>query len=386
MFFKSLFIILCTIFTVHAVEELPSLYKISAPEDFKSGEKVFSEVIKIVKEGYYDSKGISDDDIYYAAIKGILRQISPPESPTQAKIWSSSQKKKVYGNLQSKKVFAGINSVYDKEEGSLTVKSLIKGSSAEGVLQEKDRIMRIDGKSLKNLSSDQLKSLLSGEDGKLVKLKVVRDIEVLDLEIKLKEVRVFNCVAAELDGVGYLRVKTFSESISKEMKEHLIKFKEAKISKLIIDLRDNTGGYFTEGVRSAELFLRKGKSIVSVLRSGSTRSDYFSRNLRPYSFTIAVLTNGRTASSSEVLAAALRANGMAVIVGSNSYGKAIIEKPFSLSNGFSVKFSVGAMYTSDGQTWHEDGLSPDIKSSTKRALKYEDDIAVQKALKYLKSK
>ncbi|MCM8542260.1 MAG: S41 family peptidase, partial [Lentisphaeraceae bacterium] len=103
-------------------------------------------------------------------------------------------------------------------------------------------------------------------------------------------------------------------------------------------------------------------------------------------FDIVILTNGRTASSSEVLAAALRANNKAVIIGINSYGKAIIEKPFSLSNGYLVKFSVGAMYTYDGQTWHEDGLSPDIKSDTKFSTKLADDPAVIKALNYFKNR
>lgn len=386
MILKFFFITLCTIFSLHAVEDLPSLYKISAPSEFKSGEKAFSEVLKIVKEGFYDSKGLSDDDLYYAAIKGILRRISPPESPTQGKIWSAADKKKVYGNLQEKKVFSGINSVYDKEEGSLTVKSLVEGSPAIGVLEKKDRIMRIDGKSLKNLSQDELKKFLSGEEGKVVKLKVIRDIEILDVEIKLKEVFIKNCVTAVLEKTGYIRVKSFSENISQEMKTHLNEFKAKKLSRVIIDLRGNTGGYFTEGVRASELFLKKGASIVSVLRSGTKRSDYYSRNLRPYLFDLVVLTNGRTASSSEVLAAALRANNKAVLIGSNSYGKAIIEKPFSLSNGYSVKFSVGAMYTNDGQTWHEDGLSPDIKSETKFGLKISEDLAVKKALNYFKNK
>jgi len=381
---KSLLIILCTIFSLHAVEDLPSLYKISAPDGFKSGEKAFSEVIKIVKDGFYDSKGLKEDDLYYAAIKGILRRISPPESPNQGKLWSEQEKAKVYNNLKSKRVFAGINCVHDKIEGSLTVKSIMDESPAIGKLKKNDRIMRIDGKSLKNISSSELSALMRGEEGKVVKFKVVRDIEVLDIEIKLKQIKISYCVSKILGDVAYLRVKSFSENISKEMKEHLAKYKEKKIEKLIIDLRENTGGYFTEGVRSAELFLKKGASIVSVLRAGSMRTNYYSRNLKPQDFKIAVLINGRTASSSEILASALKSNDKAVLIGENSYGKAIIEKPFKLSNGYSVKFSVGAMYNAKGESWHEDGLSPDIKSSTKFSDKLENDIAVGKALKYLK--
>ncbi len=384
MKFKSFLIILCTIFSLHAVEDLPSLYKISAPKDFNSGEKVFSEVVKIVKDGFYDSDNLTENDLYYAAIRGILRKISPPESPNQGKLWSESEKAKVYNNLKSKRVFAGINCVHDKVEGSLTVKSLLSDSPAQGKLQKNDRIMRIDGKSLRNLTSAELSALMKGEEGKIVKFKVVRDIEVLDVEIKLKTLKVKYCIAEVLEDTAYLRVKSFSDSISKEMKEHLEVFKTKKIKNLIIDLRDNTGGYFSEGVKASELFLRKGASIVSVLRAGSMRSNYYSRNLRPYIFKIAVLANGRTASSSEVLASALKSNNKAVVIGSNTYGKAIIEKPFKLSNGYSVKFSVGAMYNSKGESWHEDGISPDIKSSTKFSDKLEDDIAVGKALKYLK--
>ena len=384
MKFVSFTIILCTIFSLHAVEELPSLYKISAPSGFKAGEKAFSEVVDIVKKDFYDSKGLNENDLYYAAIKGILRRLSPPESPNQGKLWSEEEKAKVYNNLKSKRVFAGINCVHDKVEGSLTVKSILSESPALGKLKVGDRIMRIDGKSLKNISSTELSALMKGEEGKLVKFKVVRDIEVLDIEITLKQIKVSYCVSKIIDDTAYLRLKSFSDNLSREMKEHLTGYKEKGISKLIIDLRDNTGGYFTEGVRSAELFLKKGASIVSVLRSGSKRSNYYSRNLKPFSFDIAILVNGRTASSSEILASALKSNNKAVLIGVNTYGKAIIEKPFKLSNGYSVKFSVGAMYNAKGESWHEDGLIPDIKSTSKFTVKIEDDISVGKALKYLK--
>lgn len=383
---KSFLIILCTIFSLHAVEELPSLYKISAPEGFKSGEKVFSEVIKIVKQDFYDSKNLTENDLYYAAIRGILRRISPPESPNQGKLWSEEEKAKVYNDLKEKRVFAGINCVYDKTEGSLTVKSMLSESPAVGKLMTNDRIMRIDGKELKNLSSAELSGLMNGEEGKVLKFKVVRDIDVLDIEIKLKEIKVRYCESKIFDKTAYLRVKSFSQNISQEMKEHLEEYKQKNISRLIIDLRDNTGGYFTEGVKAAELFLKKGSPVVSVLRSGSTRSNYYSGNESPFDFEIAVLINARTASSSEILASALKSNDKASLIGVNSYGKAIIEKPFKLSNGYSLKFSVGAMYNSEGESWHEDGLSPDIKSDVKFSGTVENDEAVKKALKYLKEK
>ena len=380
---KVLLLILCTFFYVHAGDELPSLYKISAPEGFKSGKEAFSEVLKIVKKEFYDSENLKEEDLYYAAIKGILRRLSPPESPNQGKIWSSEERKKVYDDLKEMKAYFGVKFVFDKKDGSLTVTNILKESPALNILKINDRIMRIDGEPLKGLEGNDFNQMLTGGDNREVALTVVRDIEVLNLKVKLKEVRVYNCIAATVDGVGYLRIKSFSENISGEMKEHLEKFRKENLKALIIDLRDNTGGYFSEGVKSAELFLKRESKIVSVLRAGGQTSHHFSRNLVPYDFQLAILIDGRTASSSEVLAAAMSEN-KAVLIGENSYGKAIIEKPFELSNGYSIKFSVGAMYSPKGKTWHEDGLSPDIKSQTEFGKTIEEDIAVLKAVKYLK--
>jgi carboxyl-terminal processing protease len=364
-------------------ETLDPLYSVKAPESFSKGKTAFANVVKLVQQKYYDSKGLTEDDLFYAAIKGILRKISPPKSPSQGKIWSASAKKKALGSLKTKQVSAGIKYEFDTSDGSVKILSVEENSAAWEKLLTHDRIMRINGKPLVDKSKKEVSALLSAKSGEVLKLKVVRDIEILDVSIEMKPFKRKYSSASEIKGCGYVRLSSFSDKISNELKDHLDTFVKSKCKNLILDLRHNTGGYFTEGVNTAKLFLKKGTPILSVVRSGSNRTNYVSDNENPYNFKIAVLVDRYSASSSEIVASALKHNNAAVLVGDRTYGKAITEKTFDIKNGYYIKFTVGAMYDIHGGNWHENGLQPDLKLVSKINDKPEEDAVVLKAISYL---
>ena len=366
-------------------DKLDPFYSVKAPEKFKNGKLAFENVMKIVSSQYYDSKGITEDDLYYAAIKGILRRISPPKTPTQGKIWSRAEKSAAMNSLKTQQLFAGFKYEFSSIEGSLRVLSIEQGSPADGFLKVNDLVKRINDKELKGKSSSQISEMLKGEKGTEIKLKVVRDIEVLDATLKLKTFKRKYCKGQIIKDTGYVRLKSFSENASDEIKEHLEKFKSTGCKSVILDLRQNTGGYFTQAIKTAELFLKKRSRILSVVRS-SKRTDYQSFNQSPFDFKVAVLIDRYSASSSEIVASALKENKRAILIGSNSYGKAITEKTFDINNNFYIKFTVGAMYDIKKGNWHESGLTPDIAVDGKIHENPEEDSVVTKAIEYLKKK
>jgi carboxyl-terminal processing protease len=382
----TLFFLLFLTVPLFSIENLQPFYSVKAPEGFTKGKEAFARVFATVKAGYYDGKGLSEDDLYYAAIQGMLRKISPPKTPTQSKIWSVAEKKKALGSLKTKQLAIGIKYSYDRNDGSMKIRRVEENSPAMGKLLVNDRIMRINDKVLKNKTIEEISKLLSGKSGELLKFKVVRDIKVLEVIVVLKSFKRKYSRASEVNGVGYVRLLSFSDKISTELKEHVEIFRQKKMGLLIIDLRHNTGGYFNEAIKSAELFLKKGSPIVSVVRSGSKRTDYTSLNSKHSDVKIAILIDKYSASSSEVLAAALRKNNRAVLIGKKSYGKAITEKTFDIKNKYYIKFTVGAMYDIEGGNWHETGLIPDLEVSGKILDDPASDRVVLKAIEYLKKR
>jgi len=342
-----------------AVRQQP-LFPVTLPDEFPLAESTFKEVRDLILERYY-SEDITQDTLYWAAIKGMLRHISPPKDKERAKLWSPGDYQQVLNQLTGVQLSIGVKSTFNAADGSLTVTEVFPGSPAQDVLQPLDRILRIDGRSLKGRALAEVEALTRGEPGSTVKLTVVRDIRVLDIAVVLRPFKVRNLESALLpDGVAYLRLKTITKDISIEAKTILDTFVADGITRLVVDLRGNSGGVFIEGLRLAELFLAEKHVILRTLRHGNRIQTYVSSNPQPVKMDLVFLVDRRTASASEIFAAALRAHQVARLVGTTTFGKAIMEETFGLANDYRVKFIIGAMYGPRGKSWQGLGLEPDF--------------------------
>lgn len=343
-------------------KRIPPLYPVQIEHEFAEPEATFREVAALVREQYY-TDAIDEKSVWWAATKGLLRHLSPEEHPDLAAIWLPEQYETVSDSLQGLRESIGIKSTFSPADGSLTVTEVTPGGPSEGVLEPLDRILRIDGKPLRGLGVPAVSALLEGEPDTPVTLKVVRDVAVLDLSVRREKFRLQN-VLAEMypSAVGYLAIRSFSQGVSTRCREELERFRKDRVGRLMLDLRGNGGGVLQEGLKTAELFLPKGHSIMRVVSHGGKISNYVSAGEAPFTFRLAVLVDGQTASAGEILAAALHDDCGATLVGSPTYGKASMERIFTLKNGCRVKFTTGAIYSPKGRSWHKKGLVPQIQS------------------------
>lgn len=339
----------------------PPLFSVSLKRDFPDPKTALEESVKIILENYY-SPTITEDALYYAAIRGMLRFISPPQMPEHSKILTPKDYEKFEQTLEGKTVSIGIETTFNPSDGSLTVTEVIPGSPADGVLQPFDRILRIDGTDLKGKEQKDVTVLLEGEVDKKVMLTIVRDIKVFDITLTRKEFKTPNLKAYKLDDqVAVIEIQKITDGIAEELRQNLVKLKGENFDKMVVDLRNNPGGLLQEGIRMAEVFIPKGKAVLRVVNQAKDPQAITSKTDAPLKFELAVLINGNTASSCEVFTSALKDYGLAKVIGTHTYGKSILDRTFPLSNKFQIQFITGHMFGPLGKSWYQKGLNPDIE-------------------------
>ncbi len=338
------------------------LFPVSIDHEFSNPDEVFEEVRTLILNNYYTTQ-ITDADLYWAAIKGMLRHISPPETPELATITTPEAYDRIANSLKGVKVAIGIKSSYSAGDGSLTVTEVLEGSPAESILQPYDRILRIDGKQLKGLGVKEINQLMEGAPDTEVSLTVIRDIRSFELTIKRQEFKVKNLTVSILPpgDVGFVELKRVTADMAAELRSALDGLKESGITKLILDFRNNPGGVFIDSLRIAEIFLPEKNILLRTLSRSDKPQNYVSSNKTPLDFDMVILVNKNTASSCEIIVGALQDSKKALILGSNTYGKAVFEKTFTLESEYRVKFISGAMYSPLGKSWHTKGILPDFR-------------------------
>ncbi|MGM0563855.1 MAG: S41 family peptidase [Pseudomonadota bacterium] len=339
-------------------EERPPLFAIGLEQPFPDPESTFKEVKELL-QSYYYSNQIDDEILYRAAIQGMLRHVSPPESPELARLWAPAEFSSFEGDLRGLKNTLGMQVKFQAEDGSLTVVSVAPNSPAAGKLQPHDRIMRINQKPLRGLSSEAVAELLAGEEDTRVELTVVRDVDIFEVPLQRAAYEVQNLAIERRGKLAYVVIRHMSQGIAEAFAERVRALQEDGVDRLIIDLRNNIGGDFYEGLKLAEVMLPKGAQLLYTLQNEDTVEHYRSENPDPIELDAIVLINENTASAAEVFAAALRDHDAARLVGTRSHGKATAEGSYKLDNGHYIKFIIAAMYSPRGQSWQSNGLLPD---------------------------
>jgi carboxyl-terminal processing protease len=336
------------------------LFPVRLDHEFPEAEETFEEIKNLILKNYY-SDDITREALYWAAIQGMLRQISPPDHPELSKVWTSEEYESVLQSLKGILVAIGMKSSFDRQEGSLTVTEVFPCSPAEKYLKPLDRVLRIDSQSLKGKSLRAVNTLLEGGEGTEVTLTVNRDIEVFDVTFKRRKFETQALIITRLtDSIALVEIRSFTANVSRKLGAELEKLKNDGFRGLIVDLRNNLGGVFSESLRVTELFFHEKKILLRTLQRETGLQNYVSGNKQPFTFDMAVLVNSQTASSAEVLAGAFQDHQKAVIVGTRTFGKAVIEKTHKLENDFRVKFVSAAMYSPKGRTWQGKGITPDF--------------------------
>lgn len=245
------------------------------------------------------------------------------------------------------------------------IETVYKGGPAEKAgIRPNDMISAINGESVYHNTSYEVSRKLRGEKGVSVTLTVLRGDSSFEITLAPDEVRVPSTSEAMLDdGIGYIYISSFSLTTSDDFREKAEKLLSEGMEKLIIDLRNNGGGTVDSAYSIADYLMSDGIITSIRFKEGSSFPDQVIKvsenTIIPESMPVVLLVNEGTASSSEILTAALKENSRAIAVGSRTFGKGIIQSSIPFRNGI-VQLTIGHYYTPDGNDIHKKGIEPDI--------------------------
>ena len=313
--------------------------------------KNFREVIDEYFIGDIDEQKLMDE-----TIKGYVRGLDDPYSEYMtAEEWG-----KFKTNTMGNYVGIGIYMSVDKND-NIVVVAPIKGTPAEEAgLQTGDVIVYVDDENMLGVSSELVSAKIKGEEGTKVKITVLRGEEYLDFEIERKSIKVYHVETEMLENkIGYISLLTFDQGCAEEFKNAYNDLKAKGAKKLIIDLRNNTGGLVEECLQIADMILPKG-SIELITVDAKGEKIYSESNKEPIfgDEKIVVLINEYSASASEILVGALMDNNKAISVGKKSYGKGVIQTVLELNDGSVLKLTISEYYTPNESKINEIGITP----------------------------
>ena len=310
--------------------------------------KTYNRVLANVYDKYVDE--LDAEQLINASIEGMMKSLDPH---------SAFLEKKQYDDLllETQGKYGGVGIQIDIRDEWLTVVSPIEGTPAYKLgLRAGDRIVAIEGKSTKGITTADAAKVLRGPKGTKVTITIARkgepqpfDVTIERDVVELKSVPYRGVVR---DGIGYLRLGRFSEESGREVDEGL-KYLVAQGAKgIVFDLRSNHGGLLTQAVAVADKFLDRGKLISYTQgRHPEDRSEYYATEnpIVPKNIPVVVLVNGSTASASEIVAGALQDDARAVILGELTYGKGLVQTLIPLEADVSLKLTTAKWYTPSGR-------------------------------------
>ncbi|MDD4088336.1 MAG: S41 family peptidase [Tissierellia bacterium] len=256
--------------------------------------------------------------------------------------------------------FSGIGVQIMDINGQVVVVTPLSGSPAiEAGIKAGDIIKTVDGYDIKGATSSQASLLIRGEEGTPVKIGILRGKESLTFDL-IRSAIVINNVEAKIleDNIGYLKVTGFSDNTAELVEKELQLFDENNVEKIVIDMRNNGGGTLQSAVDLLNLFVTEGPVVYVEYAAG--KEDIFESTLKEQKYEIAVLINEGSASATEIFAGAVKYKDEGIIVGTNSYGKGVVQSLYPLIGGIGVKFTTAEYFSVDRIPVHKIGITPDI--------------------------
>jgi carboxyl-terminal processing protease len=310
---------------------------------------LFNEVMHHVQDKFVDQK--SPSDLYKMAIDGMLEELGDPHTT----FMSSDE----YGRLmiETQGEYGGVGMEIDSRDGWITVIAPLPGTPAERAgLQAGDRVVEIEGKTTRNMPSDEAVKLLRGPRGQAVNFKVLREgmTEPAPYRIVREEIRIRSVPAAYMldSSIGYVELVRFSERSTDELRTAISNLKAQGMKGLILDLRRNPGGLLDQGINIADLFLDRGDAIAET-RSRLPNQNQKALAADPDEFPnlpVVTLVGPGSASASEILAGALQDHDRSLVLGRTTFGKGSVQTLFPLASRNYLKMTTARWYTPSGRS------------------------------------
>ena len=319
---------------------------------------LFGEVLDKINKEYVEE--INQSDVMDAAINGVLQSLDPYSGYMSPEILKEMQ-------TETKGEFGGLGIEVGMEAGVVKVISPLDNSPAERVgVKAGDYIVKINNTQVQGKSLAEAVELMRGPVGTDINITVRRRGEKKALNFKItREIIEIKSVKSNVidDEVGYIRLTSFNENSSDQIKKNIKNFKkEKKIKKFILDLRNNPGGLLSQAVKISDFFLEHGEIVSTKGRKKIENRKYFAKKGDLINGeTLVVLINYGSASASEIVAGALQDHKRAILVGESSYGKGSVQSIIPLNNKGAIRLTISKYYLPSGKSISEVGVTPDIE-------------------------
>ncbi len=326
----------------------------------------FNKVKSYLMQSYYQD--VDEDKLLEGAIKGMAEALEDPYT-----VYYTPEQMQDFTE-QSSGSYVGIGvTVFMDEDDLLTVSETFANSPAKEVgMRNGDKIINVDGEDVTSIKdSDLIVQKIRGKPDTEVKITVYRP--GINDYVNLQMVRrVINLVYIESkiinDNIGYVQLKLFDEDIARDFANHVNDLIMSGAKGLIIDLRNNPGGSYTQVVAMADMLVPKGLIVYTEDRSGNRQEEF--SDTSELNMPMTVLINEYSASASEILSAAIKDYNKGTLVGKTTFGKGLVQSVVPLEGGAGVKFTISKYYTPSGTCIHGIGVTPDIEIENDEQYKY----------------
>ncbi|MGB3532585.1 MAG: carboxyl-terminal processing protease CtpC [Microcoleaceae cyanobacterium] len=350
---------------------------LSSQASFRESPKdLIDEVWQIIDKSYVDgtfnqvdwknvrndylSRDYTNEEQAYDAIREMLEKLEDPYT----RFMDPEEFKNMQIDTSGELTGVGIQLTQDEETDKLIVISPIEDSPAfDAGVQAQDIITEIDGNSTKGMDINQAVQLIRGPIGTQVVLTIKRGEQEIDYPITRDKIEIHPVRSATKESstgnIGYIRLNTFSANASEEMEEAIEQLEQQDVTGYILDLRSNPGGLLFSSIDIARMWLKQGDIVSTVDRRGE--QDRQQANNRALTDApLVVLVDGGSASASEILSGALQDNERAVLVGTKTFGKGLVQSVRELGNGSGLAVTIAKYFTPSGRDINNEGIQPDF--------------------------
>ena len=325
------------------------------------GNQVLAEAYKRILGSSVDPP--DEDLLVRGAIKGMVEVLQEEGDPYA--LFYGAKSFAEFQELSTGR-FSGIGVWLDEKNGKLVVLSVLPNSPALQVgIKPGDSIETIDGDPVGKMTSDEAVARIKGKAGTNVALTIDREGRTLDFEITRADIEFPNLYSEVIDGdVGYITLVGFAKGAGRQLHDEVENLMDEGAEGIVLDMRDNGGGLFNEGIAVASVFQEDG--VITTYRSPTDEIDYEAEGDAFEDIPLVVLINGNTASASEIVAGALQDSDRAILVGSTTFGKGSVQEVIPLSDASALKLTTAQYLTPDGTDINGNGIEPDVEVSGDR--------------------
>lgn len=342
----------------------------------ESPKELIDEVWQIIDRSYVDgtfnqvdwrglrneflSREYTNDQQAYEAIREMLGKLDDPYT----RFMNPEEFRNMQIDTSGELTGVGIQLTQDEETNKLIVISPIEDSPAfDAGVQAQDIITKIDGRSTEGMDLNEAVSLIRGQVGTQVRLTILRGQREIEFNITRAQIEIhpvrYSKKPSPVGDIGYIRLNSFSANAAEEMRQAITNLEKQNVSGYILDLRSNPGGLLYASIEIARMWLAEGDIVSTVNRQGEMdrqRANNGALTDKP----MVILVDGGSASASEILSGALQDNNRAVLVGTNTFGKGLVQSVRGVGRGSGLAVTIAKYFTPNGRDINHEGIKPDV--------------------------